>query len=109
MHALAVSPAGLVMMSSSRLPVDRADVLAATASSLLSLTQGVARQFQAGGVTETVVRMDRGTLIVMPMRGEACLVVLATPDCELGQVAYEMAVLAERWRPMSTMDNRQGR
>jgi len=97
LHAIAVSPAGLVMATSSRVPADKADVLAASASSLLSLTQGVARQFQAGAVTETIVRMDRGTLIVMPMRADACLVVLAAPECDLGLVAYEMAVLAERW------------
>lgn len=42
-HAVVVSADGLLLTASSRLPVDRADQLAAVASGLISLTSGAAR------------------------------------------------------------------
>ena len=54
-HAVVVSADGLLLTSSNRLPLDRADQLAAVASGIVSLTQGAARCFEAGAVNETVV------------------------------------------------------
>src|SRR5919202_781945 len=62
-HAIVVSADGLLLTSSDRLPRDRADQLAAVASGLVSLTQGAARCFDAGGVIQTVVEMDRGIVL----------------------------------------------
>jgi predicted regulator of Ras-like GTPase activity (Roadblock/LC7/MglB family) len=95
-HAIVVSSDGLLVAASARLPADRADQLAAVASGLISLTQGAARCFEAGGVRETVVEMERGVLLVMSISDGSSLAVLANPRCDIGQVAYEMALLVDR-------------
>jgi uncharacterized protein len=77
-------------------PADRADQLAAIASGLGSLTQGASRIFDGGGVKQTIVEMDRGLLFMMAISDGSGLAVLAAPDCDMGLVAYEMAMLVER-------------
>jgi hypothetical protein len=47
-------------------------------------------------VTQTVVEMDRGFLFVMSISDGSCLTVLATSNCNVGVVAYEMTVLVTR-------------
>ena len=79
-HAIVVSADGLLLTSSDRLPRDRADQLAAVASGLVSLTQGAARCFDAGGVVQTVVEMDRGIVLLMSISDGSCLAVLASPE-----------------------------
>src|SRR5436305_1550852 len=95
-HAVVVSADGLLLTASAKLPTDRADQLAAVASGLLSLTQGAARCFEAGSVTETVVEMERGLMLQMAISDGSCLTVLAAPYCDIGLIAYEMALLVER-------------
>ncbi|WP_026454058.1 roadblock/LC7 domain-containing protein [Saccharomonospora iraqiensis] len=95
-HAVVVSADGLLLTASRRLPADRADQLAAVASGLVSLTQGAARCFEAGAVTETVVEMELGIMVLMSISDGSCLAVLAAPTCDIGQVAYEMTLLVER-------------
>jgi predicted regulator of Ras-like GTPase activity (Roadblock/LC7/MglB family) len=95
-HAVVVSADGLLLASSAGLPRDRADQLAAVASGLLSLTEGAAKCFEAGRVTETVVDMERGSMLQMGISDGSCLTVLAAPRCDMGLVAYEMAMLVER-------------
>lgn len=95
-HAVVVSADGLLLATSETLPRDRADQLAAIASGLLSLTSGAARCFEAGQVTETIVEMQMGSLIQMGISDGSCLTVLASPHCDMGMVAYEMAMLVER-------------
>src|SRR2546430_12051632 len=95
-HAIVVSADGLLLTSSSRLPVDRADQLAAVASGCVSLTQGAARCFEAGQVKETIVEMERGIMLLMAISDGSCLAVLAAPVCDIGQVAYEMTLLVDR-------------
>jgi len=58
--------------------------------------QGAARIFGAGSVDQTVVEMQRGLMIVMSISEGSSLAVLCAPDCEMGLVAYEMALLVER-------------
>ncbi|MEU5847648.1 MULTISPECIES: roadblock/LC7 domain-containing protein [Saccharopolyspora] len=95
-HAVVVSADGLLLTASAKLPTDRADQLAAVASGLLSLTQGAARCFEAGTVNETVVEMERGLMLQMAISDGSCLTVLAAPHCDMGLIAYEMALLVER-------------
>ncbi|HEY2725132.1 MAG TPA: roadblock/LC7 domain-containing protein [Pseudonocardiaceae bacterium] len=95
-HAVVVSVDGLLVTLSSGLPRDRADQLAAVTSGLVSLTQGAARCFEAGGVVQTVVEMERGLVLVMAISDGSSLAVLAAPNCDIGLVGYEMALLAER-------------
>ena len=79
-----------------RLPRDRADQLAAVSSGLISLTQGAARCFDAGGVVQTVVEMDRGIVLLMSISDGSCLSVLASPNCDIGLIGYEMTLLVDR-------------
>ncbi|MDQ3406012.1 MAG: roadblock/LC7 domain-containing protein [Actinomycetota bacterium] len=95
-HAVVVSADGLLLASSQGLPRDRAEQLSAVASGLVSLTAGAARCFEAGGVNQTVVEMDRGYLFLMSISDGSCLAVLAAPNCDIGLVAYEMTLLVER-------------
>ena len=95
-HAIVVSADGLLLTSSDRLPRDRADQLAAVASGIVSLAQGGARCFDAGGVVQTVVEMNRGIVLLMSISDGSCLAVLASPRCDIGVVGFEMTLLVER-------------
>ena len=101
-HALVVSSDGLLLAVSQGLPPERVDQLAAVASGLTSLVEGAARIFGGGAVNQTVVEMRQGLLIVMSVTGGSTLAVLAASDCNMGLVAYEMALLADRtWRALT--------
>jgi len=95
-HATVVSADGLLLVASAALPRDRADQLAAVTSGLLSLTQGAACCFEADQVLQTVVDMERGSLLDMSIPGGSSLAVLAAPGCDIGLVGYEMALLVQR-------------
>jgi len=95
-HAIVLSADGLLMAVSERLDRARADQLAAVASGLASLTQGAARIFGGGTVTQTVVEMEQGFLLVMAVSDGSCLAVLAAPSCDIGLIGYEMALLVAR-------------
>ena len=77
-HAIVVSSDGLPMAFSHGFPPDRVDQLAAVTSGLTSLTQGAARVFEGGAVTQTVVEMQRGLLIVMAISDGSSL---GCPGC----------------------------
>jgi hypothetical protein len=96
------------MAFSQGFPADRVDQLAAVTSGLTSLTQGAARVFEGGAVTQTVVEMQRGLLVVMAISDGSSLAVLASADCDMGLVAYEMALLVERVGSALTPEVRGG-
>jgi hypothetical protein len=95
-HAAVVSSGGLPLGCSYGLPADRVDQLAAAASGLTSLVQGAARLFEGGPAAQTVVVMEQGVLILKLISDGSVLAVLATPECDLGLVSYEMELLAEQ-------------
>lgn len=95
-HAIAVSSDGLLLAASRDLPRDRGDQLAAIAAGLVSLTQGAAGLLEAGGVLQNVVEMDGGFLFLMSISDGSALAALASRNCDVGQVGYEMALLVER-------------
>lgn len=95
-HAIVVSADGLPMVHSQGFPADRAAQFAAVASGLTSLTQGASRMVEGGTVTQTVVDMERGLLIVMAVGDGSSLGVLVAEDCDMGLVAYEMSLLVAR-------------
>lgn len=107
-HAIVVSSDGLPMAFSQGFPGDRADQLAVITSGLTSLVQGAARLFEGGAVTQTVVDMQRGLLIVMAISSGASLAVLAAADCDLGLIAYKMTLLVDRVGNALTPDVRSG-
>ena len=94
-HAAVVSADGLPLAASAGLPRDQADQLAAVTSGLTKLVQGAARIFSGGPVAQAVVVMEQGTLIMMSLSGNSMLAVLAAPESDLGNVAYEMSLLGE--------------
>ncbi|GAA0414046.1 roadblock/LC7 domain-containing protein [Microbispora corallina] len=95
-HTVVVSSDGLPLAYSDGFPKDRADQLAAVAAGLISLTQGASRVFEGGPVTQTVVEMQRGLLLIMSISDGSCLAVLASVESDLGLIAYQMTLLVER-------------
>ncbi|GAA2860079.1 roadblock/LC7 domain-containing protein [Streptosporangium fragile] len=95
-HAVIVSADGLPLAYSQGFPKDRADQLAAITAGLISLTQGASRVFEGGPVVQTVIEMQRGLLLTMSISDGSALAVLASPDCDMGLVAYQMTLLTER-------------
>ncbi len=95
-HTLVVSSDGLPLAASDGFDPTRADQLAAVVSGLSSLADGAARHFGGGAVLQTVVEMERGFVFVMAVNDGSCLAVLAAPDCDIGLVGYEMALLVAR-------------
>jgi uncharacterized protein len=95
-HAMVLSADGLPVAISERLDRPRADQLAAIASGLASLTIGASRCFDGGLVKQCVVEMEGGLMFIMSISDGSCLAVLAASSCNVGVVAYEMAVLVAR-------------
>jgi uncharacterized protein len=95
-HMIVVSSDGLPLARSDGFPPNRVDQLAAITAGLASLTDGATRMFEGGSVTQTVVEMERGLLIVMAISDGSSLAVLAGLDCDAELVAYEMTLLVER-------------
>ncbi|MEU2006919.1 roadblock/LC7 domain-containing protein [Rhodococcus sp. NPDC019627] len=98
-HAVLVSTDGLLMAANDRLPDARATQLAAVAAGLASLAAGAADLFDRGMVAQSVVEMPNGYLLLMSVGDGSQLAVLATVECHLRQVGYEMALLVERTAP----------
>lgn len=95
-HAIVVSVDGLLLTASSRLPVERAEQMAAIAAGIVSLNLGAAKVLGAESVVRAVVEMDAGALLLTSIRDGSCLSVLAVRDCDIAQVAYEMTVLVDQ-------------
>lgn len=70
--------------------------LATIVSGIASLTLGAARLMEGGGVKQTMVAMDRGSVFVMSISDGSLLGVHAAPDCDMSVVAYHMALFVGR-------------
>ena len=95
-HAILVSADGLLMASSTSIPGERAEQVAAVSSGMASLAVGAARLFEGGSVMQTIVEMEMGFLMLMSVRDGSNLTVLTTEEADIGQVGYEMALLVDR-------------
>ena len=95
-HSVLVSADGLLMATSEQLPRERAEQLAAVTSGLASLSSGAARLFDGGPVLQSIVEMENGYLLLMRVGDGSNLATLATRNCDIGQIGYEMAILVER-------------
>jgi uncharacterized protein len=95
-HTIVVSSDGLLIACSEGLPRDRADQLSAVACGLASLTQGAARIFEGGAVTQTVVEMARGFLYIMAVSDGSVMATMASTESDMGLIGYEMTTLVER-------------
>ncbi|MFD5984112.1 roadblock/LC7 domain-containing protein [Streptomyces cyaneofuscatus] len=70
--------------------------LATIVSGIGSLTVGAAKLMDGGGVKQTMVAMDEGSVFVMSISDGSLLGVHATPDCDMSVVAYHMALFVGR-------------
>ncbi|WKX68729.1 roadblock/LC7 domain-containing protein [Streptomyces sp. P1-3] len=95
-HALVLSNDGLVTGASSSLVRQDAEHLAAVSSGLHSLAKGSGQHFGTGQVRQTMVEYEEGVLFVTAAGDGSCLCVLGGPESDVGQIAYEMALLVNR-------------
>ncbi|GAA4935490.1 roadblock/LC7 domain-containing protein [Streptomyces coeruleoprunus] len=95
-HALVLSNDGLVTGTSSGLPREDAEHLAAVSSGLHSLARGSGRHFRVGRARQTMIEFDDALLFVTAAGEGSCLCVLTEAEADVGQVAYEMTLLVNR-------------
>ena len=93
LHALVVSSDGVPVAVSDRIDPDQLEKLAALTSGLISLAAGAARISDGGAVTQALVAMERGTLVIMAIDDGSSLTVLTTATADLDLIAYEMTML----------------
>ncbi|MFD4576892.1 roadblock/LC7 domain-containing protein [Streptomyces sp. NPDC058417] len=105
-HALVLSNDGLVSGASTGLRREDAEHLAAVSSGLHSLAKGSGRHFRAGQVRQTMVEFDDAMLFVTAAGTGSCLCVLSAAEADMGQIAYEMALLVNRVGEHLTVDAR---
>jgi len=94
--AIAVSSDGLLIAASNQLDRDNADRLAAITSAIISLATGVGQVYGIGQPNKVIIDLDGGYLLVSAISTGSTLGVLATRQANLGNLAYEMAVFANR-------------
>ncbi|WP_392672542.1 roadblock/LC7 domain-containing protein [Streptomyces sp. LN785] len=70
--------------------------LATIVSGIGSLTIGAAKLMDGGGVKQTMVAMDEGSVFVMSISDGSLLGVHATSDCDMSVIAYHMALFVGR-------------
>jgi predicted regulator of Ras-like GTPase activity (Roadblock/LC7/MglB family) len=95
-EAVVVSSDGLLIAMSESLDRAVGDRLAAVAAGLISIARGAGQPIHAGPVSQIIIEMEHALLIVMCVSDGSALAVTATRPCDVGLVAYEMAVLVEK-------------
>ncbi|MEU1542068.1 roadblock/LC7 domain-containing protein [Actinacidiphila glaucinigra] len=70
--------------------------LATVVSGIASLTDGAARLMDGGGVRQTGVSMENGSVFVMTVGDGSLLGVHADAECDMSVVAYHMALFVGR-------------
>ncbi len=93
---IAVSSDGLLVAMTHSLDRADADRMAAITSAIISLAHGAARVYDLGAPNKVIIDLDRGYLLVSAISAGAVLGVLAAKSANLGQLAYEMAMFANR-------------
>ena len=95
-QTVVVSSDGLLVALGGALDRDSADRLAAVITGIRSLSHGASDTLARGPVAQVLVEMERGYLLVAAVSGGAAIGVVASRDCDLGLVGYEMALLVQR-------------
>jgi predicted regulator of Ras-like GTPase activity (Roadblock/LC7/MglB family) len=95
-RAVIFSADGLVTGTSPGMVREDAEHLSALAAGVQSLARGAGQRFQGGNVRQTIIEMDAALLFITTAGTSTCLAVLAGPEADAGQVAYEMTVLVKR-------------
>src|SRR5438046_4076124 len=84
-HAAVVSSDGVPLAVSDGIPPDRLERLSAISSGLISLARGTASMFDCGAVTQTLVSMREGVLVIAAISDGSSLAVLAAIEADLDQ------------------------
>jgi predicted regulator of Ras-like GTPase activity (Roadblock/LC7/MglB family) len=95
LRAAVVASDGVLVAVSDRTQPDQLEQLAAITAGLISLASAAARTFDGGAVTQALVTMARGTLVIMAIDQRSSLAVLTAATADLDTVAYEMTMLVE--------------
>jgi uncharacterized protein len=90
-----LSQDGLALGASRDLEQVDVEHLAALAAAFQSLARSASHQF-GGEARQSIVEMTTGFFIVCAAGQGTCLAVLTTTEADIGQVAYEMAILIQR-------------
>lgn len=106
-QAVVVSSDGLAMATSNGTDREAADRLSAVASGMIGLAYGSAGRFGAGSVCNVIVEMTEGWLFVTGISDGSLLCVLTGKSVDIGAVAYEMALFAERAGEVLTPEVRE--
>lgn len=95
-EAIAVSADGLLIAKSAHVGRAEADRLAAITSAITSLASGAARLYDLGHPKKVVIDLDGGYLLVRSIGPGSAMGVLASAEANLGNLAYDMAMFANR-------------
>jgi predicted regulator of Ras-like GTPase activity (Roadblock/LC7/MglB family) len=90
-----LSQDGLALGASRGMEQSDMEHLAALAAAFQSLARSASHQF-GGSARQSIIEMTSGFFIVTAAGQGTCLAVLTTTEADIGQVAYEMAVLVQR-------------
>jgi predicted regulator of Ras-like GTPase activity (Roadblock/LC7/MglB family) len=85
----------VLLAVSDRTQRDRLEQLSAITAGLISLAGAAAQLSDGGGVTQALVTMAHGSLVIMAIDQGSSLAVLTTGAADLDTVAYEMTMLVE--------------
>jgi predicted regulator of Ras-like GTPase activity (Roadblock/LC7/MglB family) len=94
--AIAVSSDGLLIAVSRLREQADSERLAAIVSGLTSLASGAAGNYGLGGLNQVIVDLEGGHVLVTAIGCGAVLGVVTTKEARLGNIAYEMALFANR-------------
>jgi predicted regulator of Ras-like GTPase activity (Roadblock/LC7/MglB family) len=94
--AIAVSSDGLLIAMATTSNRDDAERFAAITSAIISLAGGASRLYQLGFTNKVIIDFEHGYLLVATISVGSALGVLASKQADLGTIAYEMAVFANR-------------
>ncbi len=94
--AIAVSSDGLLMAMSNSLDRDGAEQLAAIVAGIVSLGEGASTCFGFGGLHQVIIAMRGGYAFVSSISDGSCLGVVATDNCDIGQIGYQCGLLVDR-------------
>nr|WP_209883634.1 roadblock/LC7 domain-containing protein [Nocardia goodfellowii] len=94
--AVVLSTDGLLLGKSSAMERSDAERFCAMAATLHGVARSAGTHFDAGGVCQTVVELDRAVLFITAAGANACLAVLTSETANLGMVAYEMNQTVQR-------------
>ena len=96
LHAAVVAADGVPVAASDAIAPGHLGQLSAITAGLVSLACAGARAFDEGAVTQALVTMERGILVIMAIADGSSLAVLTTASADLDLVAYEMTTLADQ-------------